>query len=50
MLGGPGGGRKRAMDQLTGIDQAFHEALKGHTAREPMDEKVKWTALSRLKI
>ena len=45
-----GGGRKKASDQLTGIDQAFHEVLNGHTAGDPMDEKVKWTALSRSEI
>jgi len=45
-----GGGRKKAIDQLVGIDQAFHEVLRGHTAGEPMNEKVKWTALSRSDI
>lgn len=41
------GGRKKAVNQFTGIDQAFHEILRNHTAGEPMNEKVKWTALSR---
>jgi len=41
-----GGGRKKAVAQLTGIDQAFHEILKDHTAGDPMKEKVKWTTLS----
>lgn len=45
-----GGGRKKTVDQLTGIDQAFHEILRNHTAGEPMNEKVKWTALSRSDI
>jgi len=45
-----GGGRKKATDQLAGIDQAFQEVLRGHTAGESMDEKVKWTSLSRSEI
>ncbi len=45
-----GGGRKKVVGQLAGIDQAFHEILRDHTAGEPMNEKVKWTALSRSEI
>jgi len=45
-----GGGRKKATAQMSGIDQAFHEVLRDHTAGDPMNEKVKWTTLSRSEI
>lgn len=46
----PGGGRKKLIEKLGSIDQAFHEVLKEHTAGDPMNEKVKWTTLSRSEI
>lgn len=46
----PGGGRKKLTTKLKGLDQAFYEILKGHTAGDPMDEKVKWTKLSNSDI
>ena len=45
-----GGGRKKSADKLAGIDEALQDVLKEHTAGDPMDEKVKWTALSRSEI
>lgn len=46
----PGGGRNQRIDSTEGLDQAFLEILKDHTAGDPMDDKVKWTALSRSEI
>ena len=45
-----GGGRKRAVDKLEGLEEAFLEVLKENTAGSPMDEKIKWTNLSRDRI
>lgn len=45
-----GGGRKKYIDDKPEIVQAFQEILKDHTAGDPMDEPVKWTALSRSAI
>ncbi len=45
-----GGGRKKLIEQIEGIHQAFHETLADHTAGDPMDEKVKWTSLTRSDI
>lgn len=45
-----GGGRKSALEIYENIDQIFLEVLKNHTAGDPMDEKVKWTNLSRKEI
>ena len=45
-----GGGRKLALSQIDGIDVAFIRVLAEHTAGSPMDEKVKWTNLTRQKI
>ena len=46
----PGGGRKSAVDSNAGIDEAFQSLLADHTAGDPMNDKVKWTALSRRDI
>jgi hypothetical protein len=46
----PGGGRKKYIEEKPEIAQAFQEVLKDHTAGDPMDDKVKWTALSRSDI
>ena len=42
-----GAGRKFLLLTLDGIDEAFLEILKNHTAGSPMDETIKWTNLSR---
>ena len=45
-----GGGRKSTIDVKPGIDQTFLDVLSDHTAGDPMNERVKWTALSRADI
>jgi Rhodopirellula transposase DDE domain len=45
-----GGGRKSALVTIEGIDEAFLRVLSKHTAGSPMDEKVKWTNLTRQEI
>jgi len=50
-----GGGRKQVIEKQTDINQMdindlFLSILKEHTAGDPMDEKVKWTNLSRAEI
>lgn len=42
----PGGGRKRYDEHRLDIDEQFLDVLKGHTAGDPMDEKVIWTDLT----
>lgn len=42
-----GGGRKRKVDTLPGLEPAFLEVMTSHTAGSPMDETVKWSNLSR---
>lgn len=42
-----GGGRKRKVDTLPGLEQAFLEVMVPHTAGSPMDETVRWSNLSR---
>lgn len=46
----PGGGRKQALEEIEGIDEAFLRVIEGHTAGSPMDEAIKWTHLSRQQI
>lgn len=46
----PGGGRKKLIEAMEGIDQAFLDTLKDHTAGDPMNDKVKWTTLSHKDI
>ena len=45
-----GGGRKSALAMIEGLDEAFLKVVSPHTAGSPMDERVKWTNLSRPKI
>ncbi|MCK5522038.1 MAG: hypothetical protein KAI83_02790 [Thiomargarita sp.] len=45
-----GGGRKPTIPNTPDIDEIFLEILREHTAGEPMDEKVKWTNLTRGEI
>jgi len=42
-----GAGRKYVLTTTEGLDNAFLDALKSHTAGSPMDETIKWTNLSR---
>ncbi|RKZ38684.1 MAG: ISAzo13 family transposase [Gammaproteobacteria bacterium] len=45
-----GGGRKCEMSKNPDIDEIFWEILREHTAGDPMDEKIKWTNLTRHEI
>ena len=45
-----GGGRKQSADTVSGLDQAFRDILMDNTAGDPMNDKVKWTSLSRSEI
>lgn len=42
-----GGGRKFVIDEMKGLNEAFLNVLKNHTAGSPMDDTIKWTNLSR---
>ena len=46
----PGSGRKSVLSVTPGLDDAFLEALRNHTAGSPMDATVKWSNLSRSDI
>jgi len=45
-----GGGRIPELEKHQNIDEVFLALLKEHTAGDPMDEKVKWTDLTRAEI
>jgi len=45
-----GTGRKRLLDTMDGLDDAFLRVLDNHTAGSPMNEAIKWTNLSRTDI
>lgn len=45
-----GAGRKPIIETSEGIDEAFLEVIKDHTAGSPMNETIKWTNLSRQSI
>ena len=45
-----GGGRKSALSSIEGLDAAFLRVVSPYTAGSPMDERLKWTNLSRPKI
>lgn len=45
-----GAGRKLALDEIEGLDDAFLLVLTDHIAGSPMDETIKWTNLSRKAI
>jgi len=45
-----GGGRKSVLSTMDGLEKAFLEVLKEHTAGSPMDSRIKWTNLSRGEI
>lgn len=45
-----GGGRKPVMEKQADINEVFLFVLKEHTAGDPMDEKVKWTNLTKADI
>lgn len=45
-----GGGRTSSLEKFENIDAVFLEVLREHTAGDPMDEKVKWSNLTRNEI
>ena len=45
-----GGGRKPVLEKHPDIHEVFLYLLKEHTAGDPMDEKIKWTDLTRAEI
>lgn len=45
-----GAGRRSSLDKLENIDAIFLDVLREHTAGDPMDEKVKWSNLTRDEI
>lgn len=45
-----GGGRKSAFDVVEDLESTFLRVVSPHTAGSPMDERIKWTNLSRPKI
>ena len=45
-----GGGRKSAFETVDKLDETFLRVVSPHTAGSPMDERIKWTNLSRPKI
>lgn len=45
-----GAGRKSLIETTEGIDEAFLAVIEEHTAGSPMDERIKWTNLSRQSI
>jgi hypothetical protein len=42
-----GGGRKAALETITGLDEAFLRVVAQHRAGSPVDETIKWTNLTR---
>jgi hypothetical protein len=45
-----GAGRKSVLSTIAGIDEAFLGVIESSTAGSPMDENIKWTNLSRIKL
>jgi hypothetical protein len=46
----PGGGRKKAIETIAGINEAFLGVIENHTAGSPMNQELKWTNLTRPQI
>lgn len=45
-----GGGRKRALETIEGLESAFLRVIARHIAGSPMDEEIRWTHLTRQEI
>jgi len=45
-----GGGRKAILEMTPELNSLFLDVIKNHTAGSPMNEKIKWTNLTRDKI
>ena len=46
----PGGGRKRVVETMDGLSEAFLRIIEHNTAGSPVDASIKWTHLSRQQI
>ncbi|MDJ0634056.1 MAG: hypothetical protein QNJ34_12775 [Xenococcaceae cyanobacterium MO_188.B29] len=42
-----GGGRKRKLETIEGLESAFERVIDRHIAGSPMDEEIRWTHLTR---
>ncbi|MGB5714353.1 MAG: hypothetical protein WBM44_26005 [Waterburya sp.] len=47
---GKGGGRKRKLETILGLESAFLRVIDRHIAGSPMDEEIRWTNLTRQQI
>lgn len=45
-----GGGRKRSLEAIPNLEEAFLKVIENHTAGSPMKASVKWTNLTRQQI
>ena len=45
-----GGGRKRKIETVVGLEAAFLRVIDRHIAGSPMDEEIRWTHLTRQQI
>ncbi len=45
-----GGGRKRKLETIEGLESAFLRVIDRHIAGDPMDEEIRWTHLTRQQI
>jgi hypothetical protein len=45
-----GGGRKRCLETITGLEINFLEIIENYTAGSPMDGNIKWTNLTQAEI
>lgn len=45
-----GGGRKRKLETVEGLELAFLRVIDRHIAGSPMDEEIRWTHLTRQQI
>ncbi len=45
-----GGGRKRKLETIQGLESAFLRVIARHIAGSPMDEEIRWTHLTRQQI
>ena len=45
-----GGGRKRKLETIEGLESAFLRVIDRHIAGSPMDEEIRWTHLTRQQI
>ena len=45
-----GGGRKKKLETIVGLEAAFLRVIERHIAGSPMDEEIRWTHLTRQEI